>query len=300
MALDPGRYHVEVAAEGYETERRWIDLVAGHEAPFSFDLAKIKVAEPTPAQKTITNSIGMTFVPLPAGSFTMGSELSPEGVARKYGGQTQWHEKEHPQHNVKISKPFYLQSTEVSQSQWKMVMGDNPSRFKDCGNDCPVENVSWDMARQFISKLNHSEGTNKYRLPTEAEWEYGCRAETTTPFFTGECISTDQANYSGNSPGKNCPKGDRSLETVKVGSFQPNAWGLYDMHGNVWEWCQDKYGDYPNRPAIDPTGPSEGKSRVVRGGSFSNGALDLRSAFRRDYRPSFHFHNLGFRVARDH
>lgn len=331
IALDPGRYHVEVAAKGYETERRWIDLAAGHEAPIRFDLAKRRPAiqpEPTrvesakakaakppasagvkparttaaesaPALPTMTNSIGMKFVRIPAGNFEMGSNYSPKDVAAKFGGQAEWHQKEHPRHVVEISKPFYLQTTEVTQGQWKRVMVQNPSYFKDCGDDCPVEMVSWNMARQFISKLNHMERTTKYRLPTEAEWEYAGRAATNSPFYTGQCISTDQANYSGNSPGANCPAGERSRETVKVGSYQSNAWGLFDMHGNVWEWCQDRYGNYSSGPVVDPVGPSEGRARLARGGSFNTGALHLRSAFRREYRPSFRFQDTGFRVVRD-
>jgi formylglycine-generating enzyme required for sulfatase activity len=124
-------------------------------------------------------------------------------------------------------------------------MGDNPSRFKYCGDDCPAESVSWEDAQEFISKLNQMEGINKYRLPTEAEWEYACRAETKTQFFNGDCISIDQANYDGSNLGKNCPKGEYRGKTIKAGSFQPNAWGLYDMHGNVSEWVQDWYGIIP-------------------------------------------------------
>jgi formylglycine-generating enzyme required for sulfatase activity len=250
-------------------------------------------------ESTSTNSIGMKFVLIPAGKFVMGSQLSPEEVVRRYGGEAKWYKDEQPSHPVKITKPFYLQTTEVSQGQWEKVMGDNPSRFKDCGNDCPVEQVSWNDVQKFISKLNKMEGINKYRLPTEAEWEYACRAETTTPFFTGECISTDQANYNGNNPGNNCPKGQFREKTVKVGSFQPNAWGLYDMHGNVYEWVQDWYGDYPSNSVVDPKGPKKGEDRVLRGGSWYYNARNLRSANRlRDY-PVFRYYNYGFRVARD-
>ena len=147
MELDPGSYHVEVAAEGYETERRWIDLVAGHEEPFSFDLVKIKVAERASVQKAITNSIGMKFVLIQPGSFIMGSQISPEEVARRYGSEAGWDKDKQPQHPVEIAEPFYFQTTEVSQGQWKKIMGNSPSHFKDCGEDCPVENVSWDDAQ---------------------------------------------------------------------------------------------------------------------------------------------------------
>jgi sulfatase modifying factor 1 len=199
-----------------------------------------------------------------------------------------------------ISKPFYLQTTEVSQAQWKKVMGKNPSAFKECGDDCPVENISWDDAQKFISKLNQIESTNKYRLPTEAEWEYACRAKTTTPFFTGMCISGYQANYDSYYQDENCPsEAPWRGTTVKVGSFLPNAWGLYDMHGNVWEWVEDWHGDYPSNSAVDPKGPDKGDRRVLRGGSWDRIAKFMRSAHRQRGGPNFRTTNQGFRVARN-
>jgi len=135
--------------------------------------------------KTYANSIGMEFVLIQAGSFMMGSKLSPEEVAKKYGGEAKC---THLQHEVTISKPFYLQTTEVTQGQWGKVMGNNPSRFKDCGDDCPVETVSWDDAQDFIKKLNEMDSTDKHRLPTESEWEYACRAGTTTEFSFGDDV----------------------------------------------------------------------------------------------------------------
>ena len=181
-------------------------------------------------------------------------------------------------------------------------MGNNPSYFK--GNDLPVEEVSWNDAKEFIRKLNRKEGTDKYRLPTEAEWEYACRAGTTTPFSTGDCISTDQANYNGNYPGSGCSKGVYREKTVAVGSFAPNAWGIYDMHGNVWEWCDDWYGDYPASHATDPKGPSSGSVRVLRGGSWFIYASNIRSAYRYGDNPDFRSYpgrwisDIGFRIAR--
>ncbi len=254
---------------------------------------------PISPQKTITNSVGMKFALIPDGSFIMGSQLNPEEIVKRYGGKATYHKDEQPPHPVKITKPFYLQTTEVSRGQWKKVMGNNPSYFKDCGDDCPVETVSWNDAQKFIAKLNQMEGTNKYRLPTEAEWEYACRAGTKTLFFTGECISTDQANCIGHYPGENCPEGDHHNKPVKVRSFQPNTWGLYDMHGNVWEWCQDWYGDYPSDLVVDPKGPDRGTHRVLRGGSWSNTAAFLRSANRRRDLPDYRHEDVGFRVARD-
>jgi formylglycine-generating enzyme required for sulfatase activity len=277
MELEPGSYDVEVAAVGFESQRRWVDLVAGHEEPFRFELAKIKVAEPTPPPKDRTNSIGMKFVLIPAGKFVMGSP--PEEPGR---------DDDERQYEVKISKPFYIQTTEVSQGQWKRVMGNNPSNFKNCGDECPVESVSWGMAKEFISKLNQMEGTNKYRLPTEAEWEYACRAGTETAYSFDEVDKLGKyAWYSDNSKNRTHP----------VGRKKPNAWGLFDMHGNVWEWCQDWYGDYPSSSVADPKGSTKGKYRVKRGGSWGDNVWYLRSADRDRYDPGAR--GDGFRVVRD-
>ena len=177
-------------------------------------------------------------------------------------------------------------------------MGDNPSKFRYRAN-LPVERVSWNDAQKFISKLNQLEDTDKYRLPTEAEWEYACQAETTTPFFTVECISTGQGNYNSKYPRENCPKGEYRKKTVRAGSFQPNAWGLYDMHGNVWEWCQDWYGDYSANSVADSKGSAKGEYRVLRGGSWGRDAGDLRSANRKWFNPADRNHIIGFRVARN-
>jgi formylglycine-generating enzyme required for sulfatase activity len=170
-------------------------------------------------------------------------------------------------------------------------MGDNPSEFKDCGDDCPVENVSWNDAQGFIKKLNEIEGVDNYRLPTEAEWEYACRAETNTEFSFGDEASElgEYAWYIDNS-------GDR---THPVGTKKPNAWGLYDMHGNVIEWCQDWYADYPSNSVTDPKGPSKGEYRVLRGGSWLINARRIRSADRFRNDPNYRYLGIGFRVARD-
>jgi sulfatase modifying factor 1 len=178
-------------------------------------------------------------------------------------------------------------------------MGHNPAHIRDCGENCPVESVSWKEAQEFIEKLNKMEGTHKYRLPTEAEWEYACRAGTTTPFSTGKCISTDQANYNATNPMPGCPKGEARGKIVSVGSFPPNPWGLYDMHGNVWEWCQDWYGDYPQGEVTDPRGPASGRYRVFRGGSYDFDAWLIRSAVRGNGDPESHSGSVGFRLVRD-
>jgi len=148
------------------------------------------------------------------------------------------------------------------------------------------ENVTW------------NQNANGYRLPTEAEWEYACRAGTTTPFSTGNNITTSQANYNGNYPYNNNAKGTYRATTTAVGSFSPNSWGLYDMHGNVFEWCWDWLGDYSSNAQTDPRGASSGSGRVIRGGSWDNSALYLRSAYRNSYAPSNRLYNIGFRLVR--
>jgi formylglycine-generating enzyme required for sulfatase activity len=234
---------------------------------------------------SITNSIGMKLVAIPAGEFMMGS---PE-TEKERGGD------EGPQHRVKITQPFYMGAMEVTQAQWKAVMGTNPSNFQ--GDNLPVEQVSWDDCQEFLKKLSAKEGKT-YRLPTEAEWEYACRAGTTTPFNTGETINTDQANYNGNQVYGNGKPGEYRQKTTPVGSFKPNAWGLYDMHGNVWEWCRDWYDEnyFKNSPATDPAGPENGAYRVLRGGSWYNCPGFCRSAFRFRVNPDDRRNSFGFRV----
>ena len=178
---------------------------------------------------------------------------------------------ERPVHTVRISKPFYLGIHEVTQGQWETVMGNNPSQFKGDANR-PVETVSWEEVQKFIDKLNTREGGTKYRLPTEAEWEYAARAGSTTAYSFGD----DSSQL-----GKYAWCGDNAGNTTyPVGKLQPNAWGLYDMHGNVWEWVQDWYGKYAAETVTDPQGPASGSARVIRGGSWSNGAGNCRSAYR--------------------
>jgi formylglycine-generating enzyme required for sulfatase activity len=248
-------------------------------------LSMLVVAPALGRPRTLTNSVGMKFVLIPAGGFMMGSPPTELYRFRDEG----------PSHRVVISRPFYLQTTEVTQTQWRAVMGTHPSYFKNCDH-CPVEQVSWTDAQEFIRRLNAREKTNKYRLPTEAEWEYACRAGTTTPYHLGPKITTDQANYSGTS-GRAKFRG----KTTPVAGFRPNRWGLFDMHGNVWEWCQDWYGRdfYKKSPTRDPRGPATGRRRVLRGGSWYEGSGRLRSAARRPGRPESRYDFFGFRVARD-
>lgn len=203
------------------------------------------------------------------------------------------------QHRVTLTKGFYMQTTEVTQGQWKAVMGNNPSRFKNCGDDCPVELVSWDDVQEFINKLNlrFGHGTT-YRLPTEAEWEYAARAGSKTAFASGG-ISKLYCGYNFNLDVMGWYCGNANKKTHPVAQKQSNAWGLYDMHGNVSEWCQDRYGDYPSGSATDPTGPSSGSLRVYRGCCWIEFARFCRSAFRGRLKPGRRDNSLGFRLLRN-
>jgi uncharacterized protein (TIGR02996 family) len=247
-----------------------------------------------PCVPTLTNSIGMQFVLIPAGAFLMGS---PAGESER--------NEDEQQHPVEITRPFYLGAFPVTQAQWQAVMGCNPSYFCAGGggkdkverldtSDFPVEQVNWEDATAFLAMLSaleeEREVGRKYRLPTEAEWEYCCRggASSFTPYHFADTIDSNRANFNGN-----------LRRTSKVGSYQPNGFGLYDMHGNVWEWCQDWYDKncYGKSPPADPPGPPQGTFRVIRGGSWDNGGLCCRSAFRDWYMPDYGNDYLGFRAA---
>ncbi|MCY2953677.1 MAG: formylglycine-generating enzyme family protein [Planctomycetota bacterium] len=254
-------------------------------------LAAAAAAPSTRPAKELTldlgNGVSMKWVQIPAGKFLMGS---PETEKDRRVLRVPYNNDE-VQLDVTISKPFYMGVTEVTQKQYAAVMGDNPSNFK--GDDLPVENVSWNDAVKFCATLSQKEGAGKhYRLPTEAEWEYACRAGTKTRFGFGNNDGDldDYAWYRSNSGSKTHP----------VGGKKANAWGLYDMHGNVWEWCADWYGDYPGGDATDPSGPATGTSRVLRGGSWYCFPVYCRAAFRHRYSPDLQFIDLiGFRVALD-
>lgn len=245
-----------------------------------FFLAPSAMAQKKGSNTFVSPTLGAKFVLIPAGSFMMGS---PDSETGREGDET-------PQHPVTISRPFYMQTTEVTQGQWKRVMGKNPSLFSNCGNDCPVENVSWMNVQVFISKLNRMEGTGKYRLPTEAEWEYSARAGTTTRFCSGD--SEDDLSRAG------WYRGNSLLKTHPGGQKTPNPWGLYDMHGNVWEWVHDRNGNYPADSVTDPAGPSVGPHRLVRGGSWVSNDSGCRSANRLSSSPGEHDGSLGFRLLR--
>ncbi len=269
------------------------------------------------SDEIFTNSIDMKFVLIPKGTFLMGS---PSNEPKR--------ESDERQHRVTISQPFYLQTTEVTVGQWRSFINDTGYRTKAeiqgwsmiwTGSKWvkkkgyywdnpefpqtethPVTCLSWNDVQKFIEWLTGKEGKT-YRLPTETEWEYACRAGTTTPFYTGNCISTDQANYDGTHPMPGCPEGEYRKGPVEVESFEPNPWGLHDMHGNVWEWCQDKYKrDYPSGRVTDPKGPTSGWERVLRGGSWHNYAGHIRSALRYRYYPDKWLNYSGFRLAQDY
>jgi formylglycine-generating enzyme required for sulfatase activity len=216
--------------------------------------------------------ITLQLVLILAGKFQMGSDPSDED-----------HNDDETQYEATISKPFYLGKHQITQAQWEVVMGYNPSKIK--GHDLPVTNVSWDDCQKFINNLN-ADSVECFRLPTEAEWEFSCRAGTNTPFSFGDRITTVDAN---------CDYKIR--KPVAVGSYEPNAFGLYDMHGNVSEWCNDWYGVYPKGPTTDPKGSANGKDHVMRGGSFCVKASSVRSALRNSGAPNFQSHDLGFRIA---
>jgi formylglycine-generating enzyme required for sulfatase activity len=251
------------------------------------------------ADKEITNSIGMKLVLIPKGTFMMGSPPSEENSIF-----------DERQHKVTITRDYYLGQFEVTQVQYEKVMGKNPSHFQgdelaerhpqtgqiikevDSSNH-PVEAVSWEDAVEFCQRLSDLPKEKKagrvYRLPTEAEWEYACRAGSTTAFsFGNEQDSLDDYAWF-------CDNSDH--KTHPVGEKKPNAWGLYDMHGNVWEWCSDWYGEYPKDAVSDPSGPSKGVDRVNRGGGWSTGSAGCGSLFRNRFFPANRIHYFGFRLA---
>jgi len=262
-------------------------MVAAPPAVAPFSSAKARELQESWARHlgrpaSFENSLGMKFMLIPPGKFIMGSPKDEE-----------WHQAAEVQHAVSITGPFYMGATEVTQKQWSALMGKNPSFFT--GDDLPVETVTWLQVEEFCRKLSAREG-RRYRLPGEAQWEFACRAGTTTPFHTGKSITPDQANYDGNKTYAGGPRGPFRETTVAAGSLPANAWGLHEMHGNVWEWCQDWYAPYPDGDASDPTGPADGTRRVFRGGCGINFPAVCRSANRAKVKPvSWNFH-LGFRV----
>ncbi len=245
------------------------------------------------APKEITNSIGMKLVLIPAGTFTMGSPVSEKT-----------HSDNELQHDVTISKPYYMGVCEVTQKQWMELMDKNPCAFQGAagGDDHPVEQVNYADVLEFLKKLSELPEEKKagrvYRLPTEAEWEYACRAGTKTATHYGDSLSSNDANIKGDKPYGKAPEGPTVDKTTKVGSYKPNKFGLYDMHGNVFEWCSDWYDEkyYKTSPKTDPQGPATGEEHVVRGGDWYNMGAVARSAYRHHVTPEVKYWNIGFRA----
>ena len=250
------------------------------EAPFSAETAKSaqmelakSLGKPMEAKIDLGKGVKLEMVLIPAGKFMMGS---PGAEVGRRENETQ--------HEVTLTKPFYMGKYEVTQEQWQVIMGSNPSETK--GARFPVNKVSWNDCQQFIKKLN-AKTNGGYRLPTESEWEYACRAGTQTVFYFGDSLTKSDANYG--------PGG----KSIAVGSYKPNAFGLYDMHGNVFEWCEDWFGSYPEESVTDPKGAATGTRRGLRGGAFNGGEGGLRSSFRNDFDPpGFGYSIIGFRLVR--
>jgi len=303
----------------------------GQEAPVSsasstpaLSIAEGSQPEPTPEpvssspESSEINNMEVTpvkipenFITIPGGTFQMGS---PETEA--------WRGKDESLHTVTVSE-FYLSPYEVTQNEYQELMGENPSSFT--GEDLPVENISWLEAVTYCNALSEKEGrtpayaiegetvvwnraADGYRLPTEAEWEYACRAGTETPFNTQNSISAEEANYYGHYPYQieenyfsqgnlSTQPGQYREATIAVGSFSPNAWGLYDMHGNVSEWVWDYYGEYDTAAQTDPTGPETGAAHIYRGGGWNDFAKNMRSAYRAAMPAGKASFNIGFRLA---
>jgi formylglycine-generating enzyme required for sulfatase activity len=269
-------------------------------------LPREEVVRAQQGDKLLTNSIGMKLALIPAGKFMMGS---PPTEAER--------DPEEAQHEVTITRPFYLGVYEVTQDEYARLMGKNPSLFNsDRGGSLehPVEQVRQKEAIEFCKRLSDRPEEKKagrvYRLPTEAEWEYACRAGTKTAFSYGDALSSTQANFNGTYPYGGAPKGPNLQKTAKVGSYAPNAWGLYDMHGNVAEWCTDWYdpGYYAKSPREDPRGPAAGVVStgfgkesfvVVRGGCWLDEGRGCRAAYRLRFQPVEAYRLVGFRVACD-
>ena len=239
---------------------------------------------------------GITFIQLPAGRFTMGTSDEERDMLDGQNNWSRFEESERPRRVVAISKPFLLGKFEVTQKQWRDVLGKNPSAFKGT-NSLPVDSVSWEEAHEFIQKLNEK-NDGKFRLPTEAEWEYACRAGSTNFYGLGqqgaEVDLTNLGDYAWlrkNSEGKPHP----------VGAKKPNAWGLCDMHGNVWEWCEDWFAAefYKMAPAKDPLNARPAIERVMRGGSWFLEAQIARAAYRSGGVPALKSQYVGLRLARD-
>jgi len=261
------------------------------------DTEEAKMSPPETWQEPNTD---MKFVRIAKGCFQMGQIPSEKRLLKKEMGEdnyNKYYSDELPRHEVCVDG-FWMGTHEVTQREWEKIMGFNPAHFNSADN-FPVDSVSWDDAQSFIRKLNElNNDGNYFRLPTEAEWEYGARANTTTMYNTGDAITGEQANFNGTLTfGLNLHEEYRKSSTP-TGSFPPNGFGLYDMHGNVWEWCNDWYDKdyYEVSPKDNPTGAAEGEMRVLRGGSWYRPASHIRSATRYTRKSSGQYADTGFRL----
>ncbi|MBR2003968.1 MAG: formylglycine-generating enzyme family protein, partial [Thermoguttaceae bacterium] len=286
---------LKAGAEALKSASRGVDETLNaegaevYEKTFGEEFVAVE-AEPQAGERKVLTIKGVDFAFrwCPSGTFMMGS---PSSEAERYSD-------EGPRHEVTLTKGFWMLETSVTQGMYRAITGSNPSCFKS-GDNYPVENVSWFDSQSFCESLNAlgvaPEGF-AFRLPTEAEWEYACRAGTDTPYFWGSTLNGDKANCDGNYPYGGVSKGRYLEKTSAVGSYTPNGWGLYDMHGNVYDWCADWFGDYGSGPQTDPTGPSSGSERVLRGGGWSSVAKSCRSANRNAYDPTYRLYYCGFRL----
>ncbi|MGJ8697667.1 MAG: formylglycine-generating enzyme family protein [Verrucomicrobiaceae bacterium] len=264
---------------------------------------------PLAASEPLTSSANITLVPIPAGTFIIGSPDSEKGRSR-----------DEAQRKVEITKPFHIASTEITQKQWVDVMG---TTFDDLinkqrgpvgrganlastpsatGDEQPMCFVNWSDALEFCHTLTKKDraaniipSTSEYNLPSEAQWEYACRAGTSTPFHYGDTFTSDLANFYGKSPYGTTVTGPYLEKSTPVKTFKPNPWGLYDMHGNLYEWCLDWYSETPTTTQ-DPSGPDSGDGRIIRGGAWDRKATSCRSAYRYSRDPNRRAHNIGFRI----
>jgi formylglycine-generating enzyme required for sulfatase activity len=239
-----------------------------------------------PEREYVEPRTGLRFVRIDAGEFTMGSPASEIG-----------HRPDETEHRVRITRAFFMSTTEVTQRQWSAIMGTAPSHFRG-DPDAPVEQVTWYDTREFIRRLNET-ADRRFRLPTEAEWEYACLAGSTSAYNVGDSLSSAHANYDARYPSPGQPIGTFRGRTTRVASYAPNAWGLYDMHGNVWEWCEDEYCPYPPSMSVNPRGRCGSPFRVIRGGSWYFNADSARSALRYTHEPHLKGFSIGFRIVCD-
>lgn len=297
-ALLAGIYHVSTR-EPSPVYKTWPFDV--HEAARRQDETAKALGLPKELTLDLGEQVQMRLVLVPAGQFPMGSSNQEQKTAAddlnvlvdNKEEALEFVRDEYPQRSVTISRAFYMGIYTVTNEQYEVVMDLRPGDAQLARN--PVDGISWNDAMEFCKKLSKKTG-HPVHLPTEAQWEYACRAGTQTPFNFGQSISTDQANYNGEFVFAKGKKGPYRGKSIAVGTFKPNAWGLYDMHGNVMQWCRDWFGKYSATARMDPRGPDDGYFRVARGGSYGLHPANCRSASRQGVTPGSDFGGIGFRV----